>query len=127
MGMFDKDKQFAPDGRLDEVYPPGEVDTREGSQFVLWGVETKGTFKTDIGDAEMTWLTVSDLLTPEDKKVIGTLSKPIAEKASEAVPSDFPAVVRCLTVSTEFNPAMVLQWIRAYDDGEAAPKAKGKK
>lgn len=127
MGMFDKDKQFAPDGRLDEVYPPGETDTRKGSDFVLWGVEARGTFKTDIGDAEMTWLTVSDLLQPEDKKVIGTLSKPIAEKAAEADPTDFPAVVRCLLVSTEFNDAMVLQWIREYDDGEADPKGKGKK
>lgn len=127
MGMFDKDKQFAPDGRLDEVYPPGETDSREGPKFVLWGVESKGTFKTDIGDADMTWLTVSDELTPEDKKVIGTLSKPIAEKAAEADPTDFPAVVRCLKVSTEFNDAMVLQWIRAYDDGETPPaKGKGK-
>jgi hypothetical protein len=127
MGMFDKDKQFAPDGRLDEVYPPGEVDSREGAEFVLWGVEARGTFKTDIGDAEMTWLTVSDLLQPEEKKVIGTLSKPIAEKAAEAEASDFPCVVRCLTVTTEFNPAMVLQWIREYDDGEVDPKGKGKK
>jgi hypothetical protein len=125
MGMFEKDKQFAPDGRLDEVYPPGEVDTREGPDFVLWGVEAKGTFTTEIGDAAMTWLTVSDVFAPETKKVIGTLSKPIAEKAAEAEPSDFPAVVRCLKVKTEFNDAMVLQWIRAYDDGE--DKGKGKK
>lgn len=124
MGMFDKDKQFAPDGRLDEVYPPGDLDSRDGPSFVLWGVEARGIFKTDIGDASMTWLTVSDLLTPEDKKVIGTLSKPIAEKAAEAEATDFPAVVKCLQVSTEFNPAMVLQWIREYDDGEAKPPKK---
>ena len=118
MGMFDKDKQFAPDGRLDELYPPGPTDSREGSKFVLWAVQDKGEFETDIGKARVTWLTVSDELTPEDKRVIGTLSKPIAEKADEADPSDFPAVVKCLKVSTEFNDAMVLQFIREYDDGE---------
>jgi hypothetical protein len=124
MGMFDKDKVFAPDGRLDEVYPPGETDSREGPQFVLWAVEDKGDFETELGTARMTWLTTSDLLTPEDKKVIGTLSKPIAEKAAEADAKDFPCVVRCLKVSTDFNDAMVLQWIREYDDGEAKPKGK---
>lgn len=118
MGMFDKDKVFAPDGRLDEVFPPGPTDSREGPQFVLWAVEDKGKFATEIGEADMTWLTVSDLLTPEDKKVIGTLSKPIAEKAAEAEASDFPCVVKCLKVSTDFNDAMVLQWVREYDDGE---------
>jgi hypothetical protein len=125
--MFDKDKLFAPDGRLDEVYPPGATDSREGPQFVLWGVEPRGEFQTEIGMAEMTWLTVSDLLQPENKKVIGTLSKPIAEKAAEAEASDFPAVVKCLKVSTDFNDAMVLQFIRAYDDGEDTTKGKGKK
>lgn len=119
MGMFDKDKQFAPDGRLDEVYPPGPTDSREGPELVLWAVEDRGKFATELGDADMTWLTVSDVLTPEDKKVIGTLSKPIHEKAAEAEPEkDFPAVVRCIKVSTDFNDAMVLQWIRAYDDGQ---------
>lgn len=124
MGMFDKDKQFAPDGRLDEVYPPGPLDSREGPSFVLWSVDDRGDFLTDIGTARMTWLTVSDLLQPEDKKVIGTLSAPIAAKAAEAEPSDFPAVVKTLQVSTDQQPALVLQWVRAYDDGEAKPKGK---
>lgn len=124
MGMFDKDKQFAPDGRLDEVYPPGDLDSRKGPSFVLWGVESKGEFKTDIGTARMTWLTISDLLQPEDKKVIGTLSSPIADKAAEAVETDFPAVVKTLKVSTDQQPALVLQFVREYDDGEAKPKVK---
>jgi hypothetical protein len=29
-----------------------------------------------------------------------------------------------LKVSTDQQPAMVLQWIREYDDGEAEPAAK---
>lgn len=123
-GMFDKDKQFAPDGRLDEVYPPGPTDSREGSKFVLWAVEDKGTFDTEVGQARITWLTVSDELMPETKKVIGTMSKPIAEKADEADPSDFPCVVKCLKVSTDFNDAMVLQFVREYDDGEPKKGAK---
>lgn len=124
MGMFDKDKQFAPDGRLDEVYPPGELDSREGAQFVLWAVEPKGQFQTSVGDAEMTWLTTSDVMTPEDKKVVGTLSSPIAAKAAEAEAGEFPCVVRTLQVSTEQQPALVLQWIREYDDGESKPAGK---
>lgn len=127
MGMFDKDKVFAPDGRLDEVYPPGPTDSREGPQFVLWGVEDKGEFKLDNGldnTPYMTWLTVSDRLTPEDKKVVGTLSGPIHDKALEAEPSDFPAVVRSLKVSTDFNDAQVLQWIEPYNDGETKTTAK---
>lgn len=124
MGMFDKDKQFAPDGRLDEVYPPGDLDSREGSQFVLWSVEDKGKFLTDIGEADMTWLTTSDVLDPEHKKVVGTLSSPIAAKAKEAEASEFPCVVKTLQVSTDQQPALVLQWIREYDDGEGAPPKK---
>lgn len=124
MGMFDKDKVFAPDGRLDEVYPPGDLDTREGPQFVLWGVVPKGDFETDIGVAQMTWLIVSDLLEPESKKTIGTLSAPIAAKAAEAETSDFPCVVKPLKVSTDQQPALVLQYVRQYDDGEGKTKGK---
>lgn len=128
MGMFDKDKVFAPDGRLDELYPVGPLDSREGKSFVLWGVEDKGEFKIENdldGDPNMTWLTVSDVLTPEDKKVVGTLSGPIAEKAKDAEPGDFPCVVRHIEVSTDLTPAKVLQWLRDYDDGE--PKKATKK
>lgn len=127
MGMFDKDKQFAPDGRLDEIYPPGPTDSREGPQFVLWGVQDKGLFDSDKFEkpAPMTWLTVSDVLMPEDKKVIGTLSGPIHEKATEAEAGDFPAVVRSLSVSSDKgNAANVIQWIRAYDDGETKTSTK---
>jgi hypothetical protein len=126
MGMFDKDKQFAPDGRLDEVYPPGETDSREGAQFVLWEVIPKGDFTTEVGVAQMTWLVTSDVLAPEHKKTIGTLSAPIAAKAAEAEADEFPCVVRCLKVSTDQQDAMVLQWIREYDDGEGTPAKKGK-
>lgn len=115
MGMFDKDKQFAPDGRLDELFPPGEVGSREGPELILWAVEERGDFPTDIGVAQMTWLTVSAIMTPDEKKTVGTLAKPIAEKAAEAEPSDFPAVVQVLKVSTEMQPATVLQWRGAYD------------
>lgn len=127
MGMFDKDKQFAPDGRLDETYPPGVTDSREGPQFVLWAVEDKGLFESDKFDkpAPMTWLTVSDVLEPDNKKVIGTLSGPIHDKAIEAEPGDFPAVVRSLSVSSDKgNAANVLQWVRVYDDGESGTVTK---
>jgi hypothetical protein len=122
--MFDKDKVFAPDGRLDEVYPPGEVDTREGPEFVLWKVEDKGDFETSVGTARMTWLTVSDVLRPDARKVVGTLSAPIAAKAGEADPEDFPAVVKILKVSTDQQDATVLQWVRDYPEDGPAPAAK---
>lgn len=132
MGMFDKDKVFAPDGRLDEKYPPGPTDSREGSQIVLWGVEDKGDFETELGTARMTWLTVSDLLFPEDKVVVGTLGSAIAEKVKEAESTDFPAVVKVLKVSSDNgNDALVLNWIREYDPAivaeENRPKESAKK
>lgn len=127
MGMFDKDKVFAPDGRLDELYPPGPTDSREGSQIVLWAVEDKGDFETELGTARMTWLTVSDLLFPEAKKVVGTLSSAIAEKVKEAESSDFPAVVKVLKVSSDKgNDAMVLNWLREYDPAIAAEENRPK-
>jgi hypothetical protein len=113
--MFDKDKQFAPDGRLDEMFPPGDVDVPEGSEFILWGVEDRGDFPTDVGVARMTWLSVSNVMTPDEKRVVGTLSKPIAEKAAEADPKEFPCVCQTRMVSTDFNPAFVIQWRGDYD------------
>lgn len=115
MGMFEKDKQFAPDGRLDEMFPPGETDSREGAELILYGVEDRGDFPTDVGTARMTWLTVAAIMTPDEKKVVGTLSKPIAEKSAEAEKSDFPCVVQVLKVSTDFNDALVLNWRGQYD------------
>lgn len=115
MGMFDKDKKFAPDGRLDEMFPPGPVDTREGAELILWGVQPKGEFPTDIGMAEMTWLEVSAIPTPDEKKTVSTLSKPIAEKTGEADAKEFPCVVRVMKVGTDFNDALVLNWMGAYD------------
>lgn len=115
MGMFDKDKQFAPDGRLDEMFPPGKTDSREGAEVILWGVEDRGEFPTEIGTAQMTWLTVSSIPTPDEKKVVGTLAKAIASKAAEADDSDFPCVVKVMKVSTEMADALVLQWMGAYD------------
>jgi hypothetical protein len=115
MGMFDKDKQFAPDGRLDEMFPPGETDSREGAELILWAVEPKGDFPTDVGVARMTWLTVSAIPTPDEKKTVGTLSKPIAEKSEEQEKDDFPCIVRVLKVSTDFNDALVLNWMGKYD------------
>lgn len=115
MGMFDKDKQFAPDGRLDELFPPGETDSREGAELILWGVESRGTMPTGVGDAPVTWLTVSNIMTPDEKKVVGTLSQPISDKAAEAEQSDFPCVVKVLKVSTDFNDALVLNWRGQYD------------
>jgi hypothetical protein len=113
--MFDKDKQFAPDGRLDEMFPPGPTDSREGAELILWAVEPKGTFPTEVGEARMTWLTVSAIPTPDEKKTVGTLSKPIAEKGDDQDSKDFPCIVRVLKVSTDFNDALVLNWMGQYD------------
>ena len=115
-GMFDKDKQFAPDGRLDEMFPPGDTDSREGAEVILWEPPLdKGEFPTDTGTAHMTWLTVSSIMTPDEKKIVGTLSSPIAEKAKDANKAEFPCAVRVLRVSTDMQPALVLQWMGAYD------------
>lgn len=116
MGMFDNDKQFAPDGRLDESFPPGDVDSHEGTEIILWEPpQARGDFPTDIGTAQMTWLTVSSIMTPEEKKTVGTLSKPIAAGAENADAKEFPCVVQVLRVSTDKQPALVLNWRGAYD------------
>lgn len=125
MGMFEKDKLFPPDGRLDEMFPPGAVDKPEGAQFVLWAVEPKGTLTTDIGPAQMTWLQVSTVDKPDQRYTVGTLSEAIAEKAKEAEASDFPAVCRSQTVSTEKgNDAFVIQWIKPFEQGSTSKRGK---
>lgn len=106
MTMFGKDKEYGR--RLDLQY-------REQEPFILWGVEPGGTVKTKIGDAQRTNLKTSALDRGRPGGVIecSTLASAVAEKAKDADPSEFPAIVCWERVPGRFNAeALVLSWLR---------------
>lgn len=123
MGMFDKDKLFAPDGQLNS--DDGSGFAQPGDEFVLWDchIQTE-TFEFDPNEdaIPMAHLVVSKTTDPESKKTVSTLSKPICEKVREKEDGDLPAIVRLQTVPASqksWNDAVVLQFISEYK-----PKAK---
>lgn len=114
-GMFDKDK---------EIGRQLEATFKAGDEFVLFDVVIQpDRVETAIGPARKTTLTVVKL-DPNTGKEIGdkfevnTLASAIADKAEDASPDDFPAVVAWMKVhSANFNTdATVLQFIRDYAD-----------
>jgi hypothetical protein len=118
MGMFDKDKVFAPDGQLNDSDGGGFANM--GDEFVLWDCEVK-TEEFEFDPTEdaipMAHLTVSKKISPDEKKVVSTLSGPICEKVREKEDGDLPAVVRLQSVPAkkkEFNDAVVLQFIEPF-------------
>lgn len=114
MGMFDKDKVFAPDGELGQF-------ANLGDEFILWDcwIQTEEfEFREGEKPIPMAHLKVSQKMTPEQQKVVSSLSGPICEKIGEKEDGDLPAVVRLLSVpakNKEWNDAVVLQFIEAYD------------
>lgn len=110
MGMFDKDKQIGR--KLDTVF-------KYGDQFIVWGVDPDQTAEIQPGQTvTKTVLTVSTLENPEERFEVGTLSKPINDKAKEADDTDFPAVVELLQVPSSragWNDATVIQFVRPYE------------
>lgn len=116
MGMFDKDKVFAPDGQLN-----GEgAFAQLGDEFILWDCEIKTEeFEYNPGEdpIPMAHLMVSTKLKPDDKKTVSSLSGPICEKVKEKEDGDLPAIVRLQSVPAskkDWNDATVLQFIEPY-------------
>jgi hypothetical protein len=114
MGMFDKDKEFGLD--ITDAFPLGE-------QFVLYAAEVRpDKIDTTYGKASKAVLTVARLKrgVPEAQFEVTTLASAIADKASEAEPSDFPCLVELRQVNSKTfgTTALVLQWCGNLDDAD---------
>lgn len=117
MGMFDKDKLYGG-LRLDEKFNIGD-------KFVLFNVMVMDArVPTAVGDAEKTLLVVS-YIEGKDKIseafIVGTLASAIADKAKEAAPDDFPAIVELAKVPSSYQgkdgkgqDATVIQFVSPY-------------
>lgn len=111
MGMWDKDKEMGR--RLDAVFGIGDY-------LIVFGVEPNGEVPTDIGVARRTKVDVAPVDNPSDRSEVSTLSSAIAQKAELATAEDFPIVAQLLKVpSKKGNPALVLQYVRDYDENSA--------
>lgn len=119
MGMFDKDKVFAPDGPMDKW-----VD--DGVEFIVWDCRVVDE-AFDVGDgntATMVHWDVSALDAPDNVATVSTIGSAMAEKAKAKGDDDLPAVVKTKHVETDYpSAAYVMQFERAYE----APKAKAGK
>lgn len=106
-GMFGKDKEIG--NRIDS-----EFELRE--PFILWGVTIPDKMvDTKIGPAAKCVLDVSRTETPDQHFEVATLASAIVNKAKEATPDDFPAVVELRRVQGRFqSDTLVLQFVRAY-------------
>ncbi len=109
MGMFDKDKLYGGE-RMDDHFNTGD-------EFILWGAQVlPDKIPTSVGDARKTLLQVSRTTDPELVFIVGTLASAIADKANEADPSDFPAVVKLAKVPSSFdNEATVIQFVAEWE------------
>jgi hypothetical protein len=115
MGMFDKDKEFGQN-LINEV-PKDE-------KFILWKATIdEETVDTQYGDARKTRLIISRKDDPGEKFEVTTLASAIADKAQDAVPEDFPAIVYWTEVDSNFGgKATVLQFFSEYkEDSEEIP------
>jgi hypothetical protein len=106
-GMFEKDKEIGL--RIDT-----EFDLREA--FILWDAAVAPELvDTAIGKARKTLLEVSRLDEPDVRLACSTLASAIADKAEQATPDDFPAVVELRKVASNYgNDALVIQYVRDY-------------
>lgn len=106
-GMFGKDKEIGL--RID-----GEFDLRE--DFILWDASVAPELvETQLGQTRKTILEVSRMDEPDIRISCSTLASAIADKAEQATPADFPAVVQLRKVEGRFgNDALVLQYVRDY-------------
>ena len=125
-GMIDKDKQFAPEGQLSEW-------VNDGSEFVRYEIETKGTIDTPDGPSDstpMVWLTVATLDAPDSKDVVSMVGDYAFRKAQERQEAlaegnnELPAVVKTQHVSSSIeggHDAYVFTFVREFD-GIAVPR-----
>lgn len=122
MGMFDKDKVFAPDGPL-----ASWVDDEQ--DFILRDIEVVGEVDTPDGPtdtAPMVHLKVSALDSADTVKTVSWVGDIAAKKAGEKDEGDLPAIVRMKHVESSIpngNDAYVLQFVDEYK-APTAPKAK---
>jgi hypothetical protein len=125
MGVWDKDKAFAPDGQLNEFAPPE-------TKFILWAAEIiDPTFETEIGTAPMMHLTVSTLKEPDKKLIVSSIGDTNANKffdkdddyKSRIDKGDFPAIVETRTVPASqeaFSDAFVIRFVDYFNKNTAA-------
>lgn len=120
MGMFDKDKLFAPDGKMRDW---AELD----SPFILWDIGYKGEVETPDGptdSAPIVWLTVSTQASPDTKNTVSMIGDIIKEKAEALEPGELPALCVVKEVDSSIpggNRAFVLNY---YGDYKPSAKAK---
>lgn len=114
MGMFDKDKVFAPDGQLGNWINADQ-------EFILWDawIQTE-EFEPQGADKPiaMAHLVVSTGDMPEKRETVSTLASPICDKIREKADGDLPAVVKWYTVPAKqkgFSDAVVLQFVAPYE------------
>lgn len=119
-GMFDKDKVFAPDGQLN-----GEgAFAKFGEEFILYDAEIiteEFEFDPNEDPIPMAHLTVAHKISPEDKKVVSTLSSPICEKVRSKEEGDLPAIVRLEQVPPKnkgWSEATVIRFIEPFLTGK---------
>jgi len=120
MGIWDKDKSFAPDGQLNEFAPAG-------TKFILFGVEMiDRVFETDIGTAPMIHLAVADPMDVENIKTVSSIGDTNARKffdkdkdyESKIEKGDLPALVETRVVPAGqegFNDAFVIRFVALWN------------
>lgn len=120
MGIWDKDKSFAPDGQLNEFAPAGR-------KFILHNVDLiDPLFETEIGTAPMIHLTVSTLKDPKTELVVSSIGDTNARKffdkdddyKSKIEKGDLPVIVETRTVSARqegFNDAFVIRFVDLFN------------
>lgn len=120
MGMFDKDKVFAPDGQLNDSGGGGFANM--GDEFILhdcWIQTEEFEFDKDETPIPMAHLVVAKKASPDEKKTVSTLSGPICDKVKEKADGDLPAVVRLESVPSKnadkgWNEAVVIRFIEPF-------------
>lgn len=133
MGIWDKDKSFAPDGQLNEFAPANESG---GTKFILREVELiNPLFETELGTAPMIHLTVSPLNDPKVEKVVSSIGDTNARKffdpddkyKSKVEKGDLPAIVETRVVPAGqqgFNDAFVIRYVDECTDEKIKEYAK---
>lgn len=127
MGMFDKDKLFAPDGPMKDW-------ASDNTPFILWDIEYRGEVPTPDGPtdtAPIVWLTVSTPESPNSKDVVSLLGDNIKEKAESKQDGDLPAMCVMKHVDSSYGDgaqkAYVLNFHGDYLPGEGKAKEKAAK
>jgi len=99
MGMFDKDKLFARDGRLID-YVDDDVP------FILFDMEYRGEVDTPDGPtdtAPIVWLTVAPTDSPDKRDIVSMLGDNAKAKAESKSEGDLPALVCAKHVPSSYG------------------------